>query len=306
MVSKLSKIEINNIIKQINRMDLDNVEYEYIKNLFRKMTDGIVFIIQHTGGADSLFHVRRTGGEKIKSIEQISAPPNSAVVNYQRCNPPGESRFYAASTRMAAIKESRCEVGETIYIGQWINKENYPVSAILSTNENAFNFDSKNNEDMLYTYFDALFTRRIHSTFSSDYKLTSALSEILMSGVPRSIKNVGENGRVALKFPSTVNHGTDVHNTVMHPDFLEKNFDLMHVLECELVMAENGSLTVKVKDTATHFENGKIIWTGNPHLLPRLLESDGTRLFINDNGHAKLVPIDFEPDEKFILKFLND
>lgn len=41
-------------------------------------------------------------------------------------------------------------------------------------------------------------------------------------------------------------------------------------------------------------------------MLPRLLDNEGMRLFINDNGVARLVPIDFEPDENFILNFLND
>lgn len=306
MERKLSKIELNKIIKQINRMDLDTVDYDYIKSLFKKMTDGVMFVVQLRSGADSLYHVRRTAGKKITSVEEISAPPNSAVVNYQRCNPPGQSRFYAASTRMTAIKESRCEVGEVIYIGQWINKAAYPVSAALSTNENAFNFESKNHEDILYTYLDALFTRRVHATFSSDYKLTAALSEILMTNVPRNIDNVGEDGRVALKFPSTVNHEVDVHNTVMHPEFLARNFDLMHVLECRVVSALTGGLTIEVMDTASHFNDGEILWTGNKNMLPRLLDNEGRRLFLNDNGVARLVPIDFEPDENFILNFLND
>lgn len=306
MVGKLSKLELNKLIKQINRMDLDGVDYEYIKSLFKKMTEGVMFVVQLRSGADSLYHVRRTGGTKISKVEEISAPPDSAVVNYQRCNPPGQSRFYAASTRMTAIKESRCEIGEIIYIGQWINKTAYPVSAALSTNEAAFNFESHNHEDILYTYFDALFTRRIHATFSNDYKLTSALSEILMTNVPRNIENVGEDGRVALKFPSTVNHGVDVHNTVMHPEFLERNFDLMHILECQIIATSTGGITIEIMDTASHFDDGKILWTGNKNMLPRLLDNERKRLFINDNGLAKLVPIDFEPDADFILKFLND
>lgn len=306
MEGKLSKVELNAIIKQINRMDLDSVDYEYIKSLFKKMTNGVMFVVHLRAGADSLYHVRRTGGKKITKVEEISAPPDSVVVNYQRCNPPGQSRFYAASTRMTAIKESRCEVGEVIYMGQWINKATYPVSAALSTNENAFNFESKNHEDILYTYFDALFTRRIHATFSNDYKLTAALSEILMTNVPRNIENVGEDGRVALKFPSTVNHGIDVHNTVMHPAFLARNFDLMHALECRVVSASTGGLTIEVMDTASHFDDGKILWTGSKDMLPRLLDSERGRLFINDKGVARLVPIDFTPDSDFILKFLDD
>ncbi|HBQ6654678.1 hypothetical protein RAG39_22650 [Klebsiella quasipneumoniae subsp. quasipneumoniae] len=304
MTRKLSKLEINGMIKQINRMNLDDADYEYIKTLFRKMTEGLRFFVQRRSGADSLYHVRRTGGEKVTKVDQILAPPNSIVINYQRCNPPGQARFYAASTRMAAIKESRCGIGEVIYIGQWINKTEYPVSAALSTNEELFNFDSQSNEDVFYAYIDALFTRRIHATFSSDYKLTAALSEILMSGLPKSIDN--EDGLIALKFPSTVSHGTNVHNTVMHPSFLAKNFELMHVLECEVVNGDNNEITVVIKDTATNFDDGKIIWTGSANILPCLLCSDGARMFFNDNGRLKIATIDFEPDADFIFKFLNE
>ncbi|AJF72820.1 hypothetical protein TE10_12405 [Raoultella ornithinolytica] len=304
MTGRLSKLEINRIIKQINRMNLDDADYEYIKSLFIKMTEGLRFFVQRRVGADSLYHVRRTGGEKVTMVDQILAPPSSIVVNYQRCNPPGQARFYAASTRMTAIKESRCEVGEIIYIGQWINKADYPVSAALSTNEELFNFDSQSNEDVFYAYIDALFTRRIHSTFSNDYKLTSALSEILMSGLPKSIDN--EDGLIALKFPSTVSHGTNVHNTVVHPSFLAKKFELMHVLECEVVNGDNNEITALIKDTAIDFDEGEIIWTGSSNVLPCLLCSDGARMFVNDNGRLKIATIDFEPDADFIIEFLNE
>lgn len=286
-------------------MNLDTVDYAYVKKMIARLTNGLSMIVQSRGGADCLFRVRRGAQKKISNISEILSPPPSAVSNYQRCNAPGEPLFYAASTRMAAIKESRTECGEIIYLGQWINHTNYPVNVVLMSDISNYNFVYREAEKVLYPYFDAIFTRRVHSTFSNDYKLTSALSEQLMTRVPKEIKGVGDDGLVAMKYPSVANLGSNIHNTVMHPDFVKKHIQLKHLMEAE-VIKKGDDVSLKILDTATVFSDGIINWTEKKYHIPYLRQKNDTILFFNDNGTASLAMLQEEPDEYYIDRLLID
>jgi RES domain. len=294
---------MNKLIKQLNRVDCDRVDFNYIKDMMAKLTNGLTMVLQNQGGVDSMYRVRRFAPIKVSNVSEVFSPPSSAVINYQRCNSPGEPKFYAASTRMAAIKESRAEVGEIVYLGQWINHGSYPVNVVLTSQVTQHDFVYEEVEKVLYPYFDALFTRRIHNTFSNDYKLTAALAQQLMTGVSTEIKGVGKDGLVALKYPSVANLGSNVHNTVMHPEFASARMQLMHLIEAEVICVDE-RISLKVMDTATNFRDGIINWTGNPNNLPLMRDKDGCTLFINLGGYAGLVTIDHEPEVGYIDKLL--
>lgn len=44
--------------------------------------------------------------------------------------------FYVASRRIGALVEARVEVGEIVYLSQWIGRDEIPVNRIFDDEEN--------------------------------------------------------------------------------------------------------------------------------------------------------------------------
>ncbi len=284
----LSRLEIRQEIKKLNRLDPKLASYAAISTTYSRITDGFVTIAGKAAAGELFYRVRRTGGPKPRHVSELKAPPAELVTGYQRCNPPGIPMFYAASRRGGALAEARVEIGEVVYLSQWIGRSGIPLNRIFDSEENQMvpGVDMSAvygpNDDMVLAYLDTQFTKRIHSTFSDDYKFTAAIAQQLTTNFsPDEGHDIREDRCVALKYPSV--WGLErFHNTAMHANFASERLELLHVMELKVLSVEELDISVEVIDTAIEFENGGLNWSSNANLVPALLDGKRNVPFIFD------------------------
>lgn len=278
-MSKISRSEAREQIKKLNRIDPKTASYDSILSIFTKITDGMKVVVGIAAGGE-LFYRARVASEKPLKITELQAPPAHLVRGYQRCNPPLTPMFYAASQRAGALLETRVSEGDIVYLSQWIAKDKIPVNRIFDSEENQAvdGYPAAAligpNDDLLLTYLDTQFTRRIHASFTDDYKFTAAIAQFLTCNFRKNDEHaVRDDGHVALMYPSVL--GLDAwHNTAMHADFASERLELLHVMELEVLYADDNHVRINILDTATDFEAGVIYWSSDPSRVPTLLEKN--------------------------------
>ncbi|WP_373413675.1 RES family NAD+ phosphorylase [Ensifer aridi] len=308
----LSRWEIRQEIKKLNRLDPKLASYSAIVSTYQKLTDGFVTVAGKAGAGELFYRVRRTGGSKPTRTAELQAPPANLVTGYQRCNPPGVPMFYAASRRIGALAEARVEAGELIYLSQWIGRTPIPLNRIFDSEENQVvsGVDMSTvhgpNDDILLAYLDTQFTKRIHSTFADDYKFTAAIAQQLTTNfTPDEFHDIREDGCVALKYPSV--WGLErFHNTAMHASFASERLELLHVMELKILSVEDVEISVEVMDTAVEFNSGEIIWSSNPNLVPTLLNDARSVPFVSDGRKWNLQMHDGTVTPEFIKLLMAD
>lgn len=281
----LSTLKIYQEIKNLNRIDPKRASYEMLLSTYRRITVDLHIVVGMAGGGELFYRSRVTTHKPLK-ITELQAPPVHVVDGYQRCNPPRIPMFYAASRRIGALLETRVIAGDTVYLSQWIGRNRIPVNRIFDSEENQkINGQATlrgPHEDLLLTYFDTQFTRRIHESFADDYKVTAAIAQQLTTNFTANDEHdIHVDGHVALKYPSVF--GLDAwHNTAMHADFANERLDLLHVMELRVIACSEDSIQVEVLDTATNFEDGMIHWSSDPSRVPTILKDDRAVPFVHD------------------------
>lgn len=290
----LSRLDIRREITKLNRLDSRQASYAAIHSTYQRMTDGLRIVVGKAGGGELFYRVRRTNGVKPLCISEFQAPPPQLITGYQRCNPPGTPMFYAASRRVGALIEARVQEGETVYISQWIGRNQIPVNRIFDTDENQFVPGVERatihgpNDDVILAHLDTLFTRPVPESFSDIYKFTAAIAQQLTSNFPpNDFEDVHDDGYVALKYPS-VWGASDFHNTAMHASFASERLELLHVMELRVLSVGAADVSVEVLDTAIDFEEGEVRWSGKPNLVPTLLDKERSVPFVFDGARWNL------------------
>lgn len=265
-------------IATLNRLNADVTDYETIKIMMRNLIEGLTVESIDVPSTEQLFRARLNPDSKLMAIKEISAPQADLVTGFQRCNPPGCPMFYTASTRNTALKECNAKPGDRFYLSQWMPKTTYPAIVTFSSGLSDFDHLRNGSEINIYSYLDTIFTRRIHKTFSNDYKFTAAFSEILRARVTRHMEDGSTwSHYVALRYPSVADIGNNFYNTVMHPENADKLLCVNHVMEGVVISENNGKYDIEVTDNAVDFSDGIIHWTGDGQKIPLLKQqtSDG-------------------------------
>lgn len=279
----LTKSEMRAQIKRLNRINADLSDFKTIKQIYDRLFEGVMTSIGTTSSAQQLFRARINPHYKPIHITEITAPPSGAVTGFQRCNAPYKPMFYCSSRRISALRECRVKEGDIAYLSQWAAHD-LPINQI---------FDSQNNDDsyldmfseaesIFYTHLDTIFTRRIHETFSADYKFSAAVTERLTSGYPEGKFNVRSDGMAGLRYPSVIDLDGS-YNIALPPHFALERTDLLHLMELRVEKVEDDIVSVKLLDTAIDFDDGLIMWSGNPLCIPLLRDKDGN-LTMRSNG----------------------
>lgn len=293
-MSPPSRLQIRQEIKKLNRLDPRRALYSSINSTYTAITEGLRVVVGMAGGGELFYRVRRVKGAKPTRVVELQAPSPELVTGYQRCNPPRVPMFYAASQRKGALVEARVEAGEVVYLSQWIGRDRIPVNRIFDSDEtqigpgHSLSTIHGPNDDIILAYFDTLFTKRIHSTFSDDYKFTAAIAQQLTTKFPyNELHDIHNDGFVALKYPSVL--GTDTfHNTAMHASFASERLEILHAMEICIHKADEKSTLVDILDTAIHFDDGNIHWSGNPNHIPEILGATRSVPFIFDGSRWNL------------------
>lgn len=264
----LSKADMRAEIRRLNRINSDIAEYKTIKQIYERMVNGIMVVVGTTLSHELYFRARVNPTKKIVRVSEIGAPPASMVTGFQRCNAPGNPLFYCSSRRITALMECRVQPGDVVYLGQWIGRDALPVNKVLDPNDDPLFVKAlTETENMFYTHLDTIFTRRVHETFSNDYKFSSAASEEMTLRFPVGKFNIENDGCIGMRYPSVFDlEGS--HNTAFPVQFSLNRLDFIHLMELRVESTEGDRIEVTLLDTAINFENGDIRWTGNLSSLP--------------------------------------
>jgi hypothetical protein len=284
----MSTIELRQIIHQLNRLDVDRTDFHYLVSLIRKASKGATATLYRK--TEFYFRARVHNGENLTKLSEFGAPPVNLVEGFQRCNPPGRSMFYSASKRINALLECNVAPGDTVYLGQWICKEPPPINTtLLALNDLDFSQISKTDE-VFYTYLDTIFTRPVHESFSNQYKLTAAASEVLTTNfIPHASNDVRSDGTVGLMY-SSVAYSEAGHNIAFHAAFAADRLELVHLMKLKILARDGKQLKIEIVDNAIEFDNQIALWLGDQRAIPKLRTSTTHFEFIS-NGRNWLVPV---------------
>lgn len=218
--------------------------------VFRKTREELKEIIKILHGCninlsyplDEIFRIFRgriENDETVKSANDLSYSPQEYSNNYGRCHSPKSTIFYGANNIDTVLSELSPEINDTIYIGEAQLKENYnsDIAAIgeldhirrydkaLYGGDGTFNTMKSKISDysdvgsyMAYLV-DAFFAESFSKPASknSEYKLTSALIELLLS-----LKDGESSVFDGVAYPSVAHRGGN--NFVISPDHFDTKF----------------------------------------------------------------------------------
>lgn len=265
---QLTASEMRAEIKRLHRIKTDVSEYKTIKMIYQRLFAGIKTVVGTTSGGDVFFRARTNPPSKPSLVAEIAAPPASSVTGYQRCNAPHQPLFYCSSRRITALLECRIKVGDTVYLSQWIGKSKLPINMIFDTNEDHGFFRKVSEaESILYTHLDAIFSQRIHDTFSNDYKFSAAVYEQLTRKFESGRFGIEQDGCVGIRYPSVIDL-EDSFNIAFPAHFTPDRIEPLFLMELRVERIDGNDVTVSLLDTAFDFSSGSIRWTGNRFSIP--------------------------------------
>ncbi len=284
----MSTLKLRAVIQELNRVNLDVVAMDHLVSRFWAASRGTTAPIG--GSAAELYFRARKCNTRPTSAAELGAPPADKVVGFQRCNPPNQPMFYAASKRITALLESRVQAGDIVYLSHWVGAEAMRVNRILHSPL----LDDTPLNHMFYAFIETIFSKRIHADFSTDYKLTAAATKVFTTEVRSSEDSTTEQtGKVGLAYPSVANK-FDGYNTVFHADVAQRLLRCLHVTELRIAGIDEatGEVSVEFLDNANVVtEDGCIVWMGDPHAIPAALGSNRDFLLMRSNGTTWSLPM---------------
>jgi len=270
-------------IMRLNRLDPRRTSFEDLKREMSEIANGIIAVSDGTR-SEVFFRARKDMVSRPVNISELGPPPADKVIDYHRCNGPGEPMFYTGSRRVTALLEIRVKPGDIVYLSQWVGRgDGVGINVTLHPSteipqDNPWFEKSK----VILSYFDTLFTRRIHKTYSDDYRFTAAIAAFLTTNLPVNTASgsiVYEN--FALRYASVVDLERS-YNTVFHPEHVRKLRPL-HVAEIRIDEVDEYSVSATLLDNALKFtSSGDIVWTGDLTLFPSYKTKNGNVLYKHD------------------------
>lgn len=223
--------EIKNSIAEIRRINLkDESAYEYILDILRNKVRIIPILTTKLEANDDIFFLRsrvhKQSEEEFNTIDDFSfRKDKESIIEYSRCNIPGQQTFYCSMDRPSsyaeslAIKKDKLD-SELVSLGKWQLKKDLIAGIIAHPLKNKrytkFDKDFGNIIDaiierdckeieaqvreILY-YFTIEFRYLVENHIY--YKVTAAISNLLFEGVDGiiypSVPFMGDGYNVALK-----------------------------------------------------------------------------------------------------------
>jgi len=258
MKKKLTGNEARDIIKNLTRVNLKSADYKSIFNQIEKLIRWIPLRAFFVEEGTTLYRAVRYNSKPNK-ICFLGSPPPEKVVGYQRCNIPGDPMFYACLYIGVALSEVGAKDGDTVYLSKWVTEKRFlafripPDSPIEVRHDPVFS--------RIETFFETIFSRPIHETFSEQYKITSAIAQKLTTGVVKSEKE--DFGQIfgAVVYPSVV-HPSRGDNIAIKPNIEKSCLRLQDVSEVRVIKNEDNSFKIENTDFSSDFTGGEIIWSG--------------------------------------------
>lgn len=236
-------------------MDLDKANYEYIKEQVNSLFVGLQ-IRGITLDKETRLYRGVIYTQKPLDVSQLWYPPFKNITNFQRCNPPNKPMFYCSPDPASIFYELDVKPGDNIYISKWSAISNF---IILQMAPNVAETSGNHAQDIILTFFETKFSQPIHETYSSQYKITSAIAEHMSKGDIVNDENI-EIG--AISYPS-VSHPGRSENIAIRPEIVDTCLRLDYVEEINVKEVRGKIIEYTRTDFCSHFSEGKIEWEGN-------------------------------------------
>jgi hypothetical protein len=184
--------QFQNRINELRTYDLEDANYSELLAQVRKLLSLASKVGSHKQLATAVCSLKK--GERLYRahfkhndhndtldntptyIDSVLAPPAKFVKGFQRCNPPAKPMFYAATCPERSLRECRAETGDILFLSEWEVQEDL----IMTVANPAISHQVSQEHSILFNFFADKFIQRVHDTFSFEYKLTSAITEVLI------------------------------------------------------------------------------------------------------------------------------
>lgn len=268
-VSRKKSIEKG--IVGIENINVKEASIKEIEKLFSTILDA--YKVSSVAVAEGTHIFRGRICSKPKQLKEISYPPKEFVREYGRLNDIGQSMFYGSVGRGVPVFELNAKVGDTLIMSLWktkkqmvLNHAGFNSEAFQRLNSNRslkkisevykFINDTLRFNDLnavVYNYLAKVFTRKVNKYNSDYYKISIALSNVLLNSPLFD----------GIMYPS-IAMSANSENIVLKPEFVDENLELVNVKYVEVTSFVAGSeYKTDTLDTATSINsNGEIQWTG--------------------------------------------
>lgn len=254
-IKPIKVTEAREIIRQLNRLNLETADYGNLKNLVGRLIYGIP-MMAITPHEETRFYRGVVHKAKPAETKQLGYPPSVLTVNFQRCNPPGKSMFYCSPDPAAVFYELHVQPGDAVYLSKWSLANKFFVNRIAPRGDEG---PRSAVREIISTYFETKFSQPVHETYSSQYKITSSISETLSTG-----NVIGGTAPIGgLTYPSVV-HPNRSENIAVQPHIVDQCLRLDYVEELLVTAVDGYIIRYDRKDFSSNFEDGKIHWSGVP------------------------------------------
>lgn len=179
-------------IRKLRFLDLEDISFDELLDMVCELVcqaSGVTNIqsastvVCNLRKGERLFraHFKHTDASQTLSntptyLKSIWAPPQSLVKGYQRCNAPNSPMFYAATCPERALREYRVSKGDILFLSEWEVMEDMTMTIVSAGVPEPLN----STHELLFDFFADKFIQRIHETFSFEYKLTAAITQVLL------------------------------------------------------------------------------------------------------------------------------
>lgn len=252
-MKKFNHSAVRKIIQEINRINLESADYDYIKKKVGNLFGGLKFkgISYDKGQAlfrGIIYQVKPT------NVSFLGAPPRDKTTGFQRCNSPGNPLFYCSLHKSPVLYEIHPKKGDKVYMSKWSVKKDGQF--ILSLSPNHLDDDMSSIDSAVHSFFDTKFSEPIHETYSYRYKVTSAIAELLM------YDGLFVDGKVMGITHTSVAYLGNSENVVLLPEYADHILSLDYVEELEVVDVTDNGFKTRSTDIATEFTDNAIFWKG--------------------------------------------
>ena len=258
-IQNLNLKQIQDIIKEIRRLDLKVVDINIIKEKLKPLFVGYTLRAPIYEPGLKLYR-GRVCNEKPNKIEDITYPPAKLITKYQRVNRPGQSVFYCCAGRRVPFFECFVKTGDKFILSQWKTISRLLVNNIGYLNDNIMGLQPKSLDELkeanilIRNFIDEEFTKNVNKGEEYLYKITIALAE----------KHFSDDIFNGLLYPSIAINGRS-DNLALKPNYVDKNLMIERVEFIQIISVKGFEYKIKVLDLATSFgKDGSIEWKGHP------------------------------------------
>ena len=256
------------MISELNSLDLDEADFSHLADQIGKLMDGVPLGAKAVHAGQRLWRARLSKRQLVDAGE-FGCPPPELVTDFQRCNQPNDPMFYCAKHPLTSIFEVRPNENDVIYLSAWLVDRKFFANVVPP---DKFGGADDRRLDVIATFMESKFVQPIHAIFSSQYKLTAAITDRML---PRGWTVTADEpedevdrapmqaGPLALAYPSCTTPSSEYETCLaMRPECAYSYLRLAFVESVRVCKIDKNHVEIQRLDYASSFEAGKVMWIG--------------------------------------------